>query len=127
MITHDVAGDRAAREAQRLKRIERACSRGRFDKLAVWKEQAGARTILILENPDMFISDEAAVAEAYITVAAGRLNKPNEAYLFDKSLNTHWYLWPLQIGGQTYFDINGDMKPLFGTFAPSELVSATKR
>ena len=48
MITHNVAGDREAREAQRQRRIERACSTNRFDKLAIWKKQAGARTILIL-------------------------------------------------------------------------------
>lgn len=127
MIGHNVAGDRATREARRQKRIERACSTSRFDKLAVWKEQAGARTVLILENPDIFISDPAAVADAYLAVVASRSNKPDEAYLFDTSHNTDWLLWPLQIAEQTYFDISGDMQPLLGTFVPSDLVSATKR
>jgi hypothetical protein len=127
MISHDVAGDRAALEARRQKRIERACSTSRFDKLAVWKEQEAARTILILENPDIFISDPAAVADAYLSVAASRSNRPDESYLFDTSHKTDWLLWPLQVAGQTYFDISGDMQPLLGTFVPSGLVSATKR
>jgi hypothetical protein len=127
MIRHDVAGDRATHEAQRQKRIEKACSKSRFDKLAVWKEQAGARTILILENPDIFITGPAAVADAYLAVVANRSNRPDETYLFDTSHNTGWLLWPLEIAGQTYYDIGGDMQPLLDTFLPSELVSATMR
>jgi hypothetical protein len=127
IIRHHVAGDEAAREAQRYKRIERACSTNRFEKLAIWKEQAGARTVLILENPDLFITNPAAVADAYLAIAASRSNRPDEAYLFDTIHSTKWLLWPLHIGEQTYFDIGGDMQPLLGTFTPSELVSATKR
>jgi len=127
IIMHNVAGDSAAREAQRKMRIERACSTNRFDKLAVWKEQAAARTILILENPDISITDPAVVAEAYLGIAANRSNKPDEAYLFDTSCKTVWFLWPLEIAGQTYFDVSGDMPPLLGEFLPSELVPATKR
>jgi hypothetical protein len=127
MIRHDVAGDRAARQAQLQNRVERACSTKRFDKLAVWKKQAGARTVLILENPDIFITAAANVADAYLAVAASRSNRPDEAYLFETSNSTVWFLLPLQIGEETYFDINGDMQPLLGTFTPSELVSATKR
>jgi hypothetical protein len=127
IIKHHVAGDRAVREAQRQRRIERACNASRFDKLAIWKEQASARTILILENPDIFITDPAAVADAYLAIAASRSNKPDEVYLFDTSHSSDWLLWPLQIGQQTYFDINGDMSPLLGTFSPLDLVSATSR
>jgi hypothetical protein len=127
IIKHDVEGNRVAREAQLQKRIERACSTKRFDKLAVWKEQAGACTVLILENLDKFITDTDAVANAYLAIAASRSNKPDEAYLFDTSISAVWFLWPLQIYEQTYFDINGDMQPLLGRFRPSELASATKR
>jgi hypothetical protein len=127
IIMHLVVGDRAARQAQLQNRVERACSTERFDKLAVWKEQAGARTVLILENPDIFITAAANVADAYLAVAASRSNRPDEAYLFETSNSTVWFLLPLQIGEKTYFDINGDMQPLLGTFTPSELVSATKR
>ncbi len=125
MIRHNVAGDKTDREAERKKRIERACSTNRFDKLAVWKNQSGARTVLILENPDIFITDPAAVADSFIAIAASRSNRPDEAYLFDTSSNGDWLLWPLQIGQQTYFDMGCDMRPLLGTFTPSELVSAT--
>jgi hypothetical protein len=127
IIKHNVAGDTVTREAHRQERIERACSTNRFDKLAVWKERAGARTILILENPDIFTTNTASVANAYLSIAASRSIKPDEAYLFDTSDRTEWFLWPLQIDDQTYFDINGDMQPLLGTFRPSELVSVTKR
>jgi hypothetical protein len=127
MIIHRVSGDQTTVTAELQKRIERACSASRFSKLAVWKEQAGARTILILENPDIFITNPAGVADAYLAVAEGRANRPDEAYLVDTSHNPDWLLWPLQIGDHTYFDISGDMQPLLGTFAPADLVSATKR
>jgi hypothetical protein len=125
MIRHAIAGDQISREAERKKRIERACNTSRFDKLAVWKNQSGARTVLILENPDIFITDPVVVAHAYIAIAASRSNGPDEAYLVDTSTNGDWLLWPLQIGEQTYFDMGGDMRPLLGTFTPSELISAT--
>ncbi len=114
-------------EAQRGQRILKACNTKRFEKLAVWKESAGARTVLILENPDIFLTNPATVADVYLSIANGRTDRPDETYLFDTSHNSDWLLWPLLIGEQSYFDISGDMQPLLGTFNASDLISATMR
>ncbi|WP_332081407.1 hypothetical protein [Methylocystis borbori] len=127
MISHVVAGNEETREAQRQKRIEKACNARRFDKLAVWKTRMGARTVLILENTDLFLTNEEIAAHNYLDIVANCSNSPDEAYLFETGLNSRWYLWPLQIGKQTFFDIYSDAKQPFGEFIPSELVSATNR
>jgi hypothetical protein len=127
LIRHVCEGDKVARESLREKRIERACDAQRFNKLAVWKKEIGARTVLILENTDLFLTNEEIIAQAYLRIVSNVSNRPDEAFLFDTALNSRWYLWPLQIGQQTFFDIYCDTKQPLGKFAPTELISATNR
>jgi len=127
LIRHIVEGNEESHEVLRKRRIERACKPHRFEKLAVWKAQSSARTILILENADLWLTNEEIVARTFLEVSAESSNAPDEVYLFDTALNSRWYLWPLQIDEQTYFDIYIDTRKPLGIFSPSDLVSVTNR
>ena len=125
-IRHDVKGNPQERQEQREQRIRLACD-AKLGKLASWKRDAGARTILLLENPDMQATDSTSVAEAFLSIAEGRLDRPDETYLIDTSINPTWYLWPLLIDDQSYFDLGRKRHPLPWEMDGTVLVSATKR
>ena len=52
----------------------------KFGKLAAWKAGAGARSILVLEDVDMCISNEQLIADTFAKVEAGRSDQPDEVY-----------------------------------------------
>jgi len=98
---------------RRKRRIQQACD-AIFGKRAAWKRDAGARTILLLENPDMQATNSTSVAEAFLSIAEGRLDRPDETYLIDTSTNPIWYLWPLLIDEKSYFDLGRERHPSHG-------------
>ena len=122
-IRHAVTGDP---ETMREERIRQACD-GKFGKLASWKKDAGARTILLLENPDIQLTNSTRVAETFLSIAKGRPDRPDETYLIDTYSTGPWFLWPLLIGEKTYFDLGQERHPLAEEIDPATLVPATKR
>jgi hypothetical protein len=122
-IRHSVTGDR---EAMREQRIRQACD-DKFGKLASWKHDAGARTVLLLENPDIQITNSSRVAETFLSLAEPRSDRPDETYLIDTFTSGPWFLWPLLIGDKTYFDLGRETHPLALEIDPAALVSVTKR
>jgi hypothetical protein len=94
----------------RALRIQRAC-RKKFPKLARWKHRYDARTILVLEDNDVQLTNPVIVAETFLAIAAGRADAPDETYM----VSTHsapWYAWPLLVNGQTYFDLSATSHPI---------------
>jgi hypothetical protein len=95
MVTN---GDRA-----RLDRITQAVE-DKFPKLAAWKRDYGARTILVLEDNDIQLTNQAIVTDAFIPLAVARVDTPDETYLVASCMDP-WHAWPILIDGTTYFEL----------------------
>src|SRR5262249_44850819 len=67
-------------EGARRERIRRACD-DKFPKLAVWKRDCCARTVLVLEDNDIQLTNDQRVYEALIRVEEGRADRPDEIYV----------------------------------------------
>lgn len=92
-----------ASEKPRALRIQRACDK-KFPKLDMWKRSDRARTILVLEDNDIQLTNVTNVAEAFLPIAKARADRPDETYLV-ATYTSPWYAWPLLIDGRTYFDL----------------------
>jgi ribosomal protein L7/L12 len=53
----------------------------KFPKLAAWKKNNGAKSILVLEQNDIQLTNPSIVADAYLSLAQARLDRPAETYL----------------------------------------------
>jgi hypothetical protein len=120
-IKHIVEGDR---DALREKRIRQACD-DKFEKLAWWKKDAGARTILLLENTDIQLTNSSSVAETFLSIANDRPDRPDETYLIDTCTSCSWFLWPLLIDEKSYFDLGRERHPLAWELDSAVLVCVT--
>jgi hypothetical protein len=94
-LTSDLTKERAAR-------IERACE-DKFPKLATWKKK-GARSILVLEDNDIQLTNPATVAEAFVPAARTRNDAPDETYMVATCMDP-WQLWPLLVDGRSYQEL----------------------
>lgn len=121
-IHHLASGDREAPRKERL----RQASDDKFGKLALWKAN-GARTVLVLENPDIQLTNVAHVAETLISITQTRTDTPDEIYQVDTYATGFWYLWPLLISDKTYFDLGRKVHPLGWEIDPATLTSVTSR
>jgi hypothetical protein len=122
MIKHRLSGDT---DAMRRDRIQRACN-DKFPKLAAWKASDRARTILILEDNDIQLTNQAIVAEAYLPIAKARDDRPDETYMLMTCTDT-WYAWPLLIDSVSYFDLAGRYHPVHLEFDSKTLTPVTAR
>jgi hypothetical protein len=68
-------------EEQRVAQMVRALDK-KCPKLMKFK-QTGARTVLVLEDADLSLSNHAAVADAFEAKSVGRTDLPDEVYLID--------------------------------------------
>ncbi len=107
-------------EAARVDRIRKACD-DKFPKLAAWR--GDARTILVLENGDIQLSNAQRVYEALVLAEEGRADRPDEVYLVDAAIENPWWVTCLRREGKTYYD-EGER---FAEIDPATLVSLTHR
>jgi hypothetical protein len=112
-------------EDLRIARMQIACDT-KFPKLAAWKKTDNARTVLILEDNDLQLTNQALVTEIYLPIAQSRNDRPDETYLLITVTNI-WYLCPILIDDQSYFDLaNSDEESLF-TVDPTDFDAITLR
>jgi hypothetical protein len=105
-ISQLVSGDI---EAMRRERIERAY-RKKYPKLAAWNA-AGARTIFVLEDNDIQLSNESGVADAVLAIEKTfDLKRPDEIYLVT-TFNDPWFGHVIRIGGRSFFDYSYEEQP----------------
>jgi hypothetical protein len=97
-------------ETARAERLRLACEK-KFPKLAAWKKQANARTILVLEDNDIQLTNAALDTEAFLPLAAARHDAPDETYMIMTCTDT-WYVSPVLVGDQSYFDISARRHPI---------------
>jgi hypothetical protein len=63
------------------------CER-KFGKLAAWKRDHNARTVPVLEENDLFLTNHQLVADALSSAEAGLSNLPDEIFLVSTSFPT---------------------------------------
>jgi hypothetical protein len=112
--------------ASRKQRMSRACKK-KFPKLAWWKNNKNARTILLLEDADIFLTNEIIVAETYLSITAARADVPDETYLLSTCINSSWTLVPLLINGNSLFQLSGDGPLYHWRMDPETLSPLTDR
>jgi hypothetical protein len=93
-------------ESLRRERMKTAMHR-KLPKLQVCKED-GARTILILENGDMALSNHWVIYESAEAALAGRSDRPDEVWLVDTTIPKEWTTWCLIRGLQGFPDDETD-------------------
>jgi hypothetical protein len=89
-------------EAGRLERLKTARDK-KFGKLAAWKAKTGARTILVLEDADISLTNESVVADTFSLVEQGRDDTPDEVYMVS-TFTSAWYVTCLRRPGHTFHD-----------------------
>ncbi len=89
-------------EQERASRLQRAAEK-KFPKLAIWKRLNNARTILVLEDNDLQLTNIVVVADAFVPLATKQHDAPDETYMVSTHAS-HWWAWPLLVDGRSYFD-----------------------
>ncbi|MGH6794930.1 MAG: hypothetical protein ACREC0_03835 [Methylocella sp.] len=120
-ISHLVDGGN--KEAARQQRIQRACEK-KFGKLAAWKNSKGARTVLVLEDIDIQLTNAEDVAKAVLAAECVDSNKPDEIYLVTTCCDP-WWCWCIRIVDRTFFDFD-DPDERAWEVAPTALVDLMK-
>jgi hypothetical protein len=98
----------------------------KFPKLAAWKNNENAKTILVLEQNDIQLTNPSSVADNFLPLALARADRPDETYLVASCLSP-WYVFPVLIGDKSYFDFakGDDVGPW--EFDQASLEALTKR
>jgi hypothetical protein len=120
-ITHLVQNS----EQLRKDRI-RASVEKKFPKLAAWKRDHNARTILVLEDNDIQLTNQAIVTETFLPLALARSDRPDETYVVASCMDP-WHAWPVLIDGQSYFDFAQAGDAQDWPIDPAMLPALTKR
>jgi hypothetical protein len=79
-------------ECKRRERIRRACA-AKFPKLAEWKRTTGARSVLILEDNDISLSNPQSIYDAYVSVESEFENRPDEVHLVVTITEPTWWVF----------------------------------
>lgn len=87
----------------RSPRLRRTCH-DKFPKLAAWKRSDNARTILVLEDNDVQLTNQSIVAETFLPIALARTDAPDETYMV-ATCTSPWYAWPILVNGSSYFEL----------------------
>ena len=89
-------------ESLRAVRLEKAMAK-KLPKLKVWRD-AGARSLLVLENGDISLSNHVVILEAAEAALTGRADGPDELWLVDTTIDTQWTAWCLIRDGVSFPD-----------------------
>jgi hypothetical protein len=112
-------------EQSRTERIRESVEK-KFPKLAAWKRDHDARTILVLEDNDIQLTNQAVVTETFLPLALARLDRPDETYVVASCMDP-WHAWPVLIDGTSYFDFAQAGDAQDWSIDPSKLSPLTKR
>jgi hypothetical protein len=119
-IKHIVSNLDQAREL----RVQKACI-DKFPKLAAWR-QTGARTVLVLEENDIFLTNAQNVYEALAKVEQEFSNRPDEIYLVGTMTESFWFVHALRVDDQGYYELSRAGKGMT-EFNPATLADLTGR
>jgi hypothetical protein len=109
-------------ESARLVRLRKACE-DKFPKLSAWKCDDGAKTVLVLEENDMSLTNHQRVADSMSLAEAGMTDPPDEIFLVSTHIAHMWWVTCLRREGKTYYDDD----ERFHQFDPAALTRLTRR
>jgi hypothetical protein len=104
-------------ETLRAERVRMAMDR-KLPKLKAWKDR-GARSVLVLENGDIALSNHIVILEAAEAALADRSDEPDELWLVDTTIETEWTAWCLIRDGVSFPD--DETSNRYWDFKPAEL------
>jgi hypothetical protein len=80
----------------------------------------------VLEDNDVQLTNQVVVTETFLPIALGRPDRPDETYMVASCMDP-WWVWPILVGDESYFDIarRGDQPGW--TINQDALVALTKR
>ena len=111
-------------EDLRLERVKTALKK-KMPKLAIWKKDAGARTVLVLEENDIQLTNCHVVTDAVLQAEQTLGRAADEIYLVTTSF-TPWQVHFVRVGDQSYFDLSDPDERSWDAH-PSQLSSLTGR
>lgn len=104
-------------ETLRVERVKKAMAK-KLPKLRVWKD-SGARSVLVLENGDMALSNHVAILEAAEEALVGRTDEADELWLVDTTIDSEWTAWCLMRDGVSLPDDETSQR--YWDFKPPDL------
>ncbi len=81
----------SGRAEERKARLREACAR-KFPKLAAWKREAGARTVLVLEDNDIQLSNPQVIYDAHASVEREFSERPDEVHVVTTIVEPTWWV-----------------------------------
>jgi hypothetical protein len=108
-------------ERRRAARLMTASQR-KSPKLAKWKRDSGARTVLVLEEDDLSLTNHLRVADALVSAEATTPDAPDEVFMVSTGTGQTW--WVICLRGPGVVD--GEPMP-HSEFDPMELTKLTSR
>lgn len=111
-------------ENRRLERVTIALKK-KTPKLAIWKKDAGARTVLVLEENDIQLTNCHVVTDAVLRSEHMLGRAADEIYLVTTSF-TPWQVHFVRVGDRSYFDLSDPDERSWDAH-PAQLSSLTGR
>jgi hypothetical protein len=111
-------------ENRRLERVAAALKK-KMPKLAAWKRDAGARTVLVLEENDIQLTNCHVVTDAVLKSEQTLGRAADEIYLVTTSF-APWQVHFVRVSDRTYFDLSDPDERSWDAH-PSQLSSLTGR
>jgi hypothetical protein len=109
-------------EKGRLARLQKACE-DKFSEFAKWKHDEGARTVLVLEENDLSLTNPEIVHNAFALAESSEPNPPDAIFLVATSIPQPWWVTCLRREGKNYYD-DGER---FHELDPGNLIQLTRR
>lgn len=109
-------------ETLRIGRMRAALGK-KLPKLQSWKD-TGARSVLLLENRDLSLSNHVVILEAAEDALNGRHDRPDEIWLVDTTIKTEWTVWCLMRDGLSFPDEETSFR--YRDFRPDNLADVGK-
>jgi hypothetical protein len=104
-------------EMLRIGRMRAALAK-KLPKLQSWKD-TGARSVLLLENRDLSLSNHVVILEAAEEALKGRHDRPDEIWLVDTTIKKEWTVWCLMRDGLSFPDDETSFR--YRDFRPDDL------
>lgn len=94
----------ASLESAREERIMTACEK-KYRKLFQWKREDNARTILVFEENDLYLTNHQFVINAFSKVEESITSKPDEVFLVS-TFDTPWWVTIIRADDKCYCDFD---------------------
>ena len=114
------------RDVESLRRAKvRAALEKKLPKLGEWQEKFGARTVLVLEQNDIQLTNVHLVTDALLKAEAEFSRIADEVYLVTSTISP-WWVHFVRVDGRSYFDLTAPDDRAWEV-DPASLTSITER